>query len=639
MKVLNFIIVSCIVTVSLLAKDISVDDLLLDIEKKTDLSQKTQLANSGISFIYTRDDINRMQITKISDILKSIDPMGPVGYNENRYGATDPFYAGTNHPYMSSQIRVYIDNQEMTSGMYGGGLGSLGDMNIEWVDHIEIYTLSPTYEYSTESTSMLIKLYTKSAQKDQGGKVKIGGGSYGTSFINAYYADALEKWSYFAYVSKNKNNRKKYHINATEISRDGDSSLLLATLSNKNNHILLLAKKREQDGFMGPGINVAPTDAQLKADLIHIGYDTKVGNFSYMIGYDYFNIHSSYVYDVTPIQTAPYYGLFPTASNYTNAHTHTFTGELKYQFQVASHSFISGLKYREKRYKFDKAEQNGIDISASPNDMQSIATAYIEDQYHIQDHAIVTVGVDYSEVRNNASPQDDNMFMYRLGYTTTSEHLTTKTIASHMLKSLDSYLINSNTFLASPNSHHKPQSIDAIAQNCIYETDTDKYELIVEYIRMKNTLYPNKEGRLAVYKKNVKMGGVTLRYTYKYRRFDKLFLEAGYKHVTGLPMISHSYKTYMAKIQTLNSFGKFDIFNELFYTRNSAEKVNNYDYSAGIKYNYSKDFIVSIKGTNLFDKAQKTSYYRISPTTFTPMKPLKASPIDQKVIANVEYYF
>ena len=640
MKILHLMMTSCIVTASLVANDTSLDALLLDIEKKTDLSQKTQLANSGVSFVYTRDDINRMQITKISDILKSINPMAPVGYNENRYGVADPFYAGTNHPYMSSQIRVYIDNQEITSGMYGGGLVSVGDLNIEWVDHIEIYTLSPTYEYSTESTSTLIKLYSKSAKKDQGGKVKIGAGSYGASFINAYYADVLEKWSYFAYVSKNQDKRKKYYTNDTEISRDNDTSLLLATLSNKNNHILLLAKARDNDGFLGPGMSGSPTDAQLKSDLVHIGYDTKVGDFSYLISYEYFNLHSAYVYDATPIQSAPYYGLFPTASNYTNAHTHTFTGELKYQFQVTSHSFITGLKYREKRYTFDKAEQNGIDISASPNNMQSIATAYIEDQYHIQDHAIVTAGVEYSEVRNNASLQDDNMLMYRLGYTATTEHITSKTIVSHMEMSLDPYLINSNTFLASPKSSYDLKKIDTITQDLIYETDVDKYEFIVNYISVKNYLFPNKEGKLAVYKKDVHMAGINARYTYRYNRFDKIFLEGAYRQIKDLPIVStDTYKSYLAKLQTLNSFGKFDIFNELLYTRDNLAKVNNYDYTAGIKYNYSKDFIASIKGENLFNKARKTVYYRRSPVTFTPMQPLKASPIDKKIVVNVEYYF
>ena len=48
----------------------SIEGLLNTIEKKSDLSEKTKLENSGFSTIYTRNDLDMMQVKYLNDILK-----------------------------------------------------------------------------------------------------------------------------------------------------------------------------------------------------------------------------------------------------------------------------------------------------------------------------------------------------------------------------------------------------------------------------------------------------------------------------------------------------------------------------------------------------------------------------------------
>ena len=123
---------------------------------KRDLSEKTKLENSGIRTIYTRDELNRMQVHYLKDILKVLYP---INYRENYFGVTDPYNPNTKVPFMSGSIKVYIDDQEILDGIYGSGLSVYGNMDIDFVDHIEIYFGIPTYQYSTEPAVMLIKLY------------------------------------------------------------------------------------------------------------------------------------------------------------------------------------------------------------------------------------------------------------------------------------------------------------------------------------------------------------------------------------------------------------------------------------------------------------------------------------------------
>lgn len=629
MNLNKFLLVGFLTINLMLADDFSIDKLLNDIEKKTDLSEKTKIANAGVSFVYTRDDIDRMQIRNIKDILKSIYPLG---YNENNYGLPDPFAYGTVHPFLSTQIRVFIDNQEITNGLYGSGLIIMGDLNTEWVDHIEIYTQIPTYEFSTEPTLTLIKLYTKNTVKDEGGKVSFGAGSYGASNFNTYYAQELEKWSYFTFVSIYDDKRKKYYSQDTELSRDKNTKFLLTTLKKENHNILLTALTQSRDTFIGVSIDGSPTSSYMDSDYIHIGYDTKTDNFSYLLTVSNSKNNAVMTDDVNP-------AIF-IATAQTKTEASVITGEIKYNLNTSENKLTTGVKYRLKEYKFDISSFNGSSTPPDSNDLQTVSTIFLENQYFIKENSIITTGAQYSEVRNNYSIQDDDLIMYRLGHTYTTDKLTFKTIGGHYESTLEPYLINSTTFLSSPNEQYKVQETDVLLENIIYEIDNNKYELILDYTISKNNLFPDMAnyGKLVSYDKDVIMKGINTRLTHKYNQYDKLFLDFGYRVLDPLPEYG-VYKTYFAVIRNINTYKKFDIFNEVVFFQDNIDKKDFYDYSAGARYHYSRDLTISLKGTNLLDKAKETSYTRIDPNTFTQLEPLTISPIDKKVMLTMEYTF
>ena len=637
MSIKQLLLIGFITTNLLLANDFNIDNLLQDIEMKSDLSEKTKLANGGVSIIYTRDDIDRMQIKNIKDILKSVFPFG---YNENRFGIPDPLYSGSRHPYLSSQMKVFIDNQEISVGMYGSGLFLMGDINMQWVDHIEIYSQSPSYEYTTESTGVLIKLYTKSVKKDEGNKVEISAGSYGASVVNFYQAEELDnEWSYFAFVSNEDNKRKKYYSSAAQISRDINRQMLLATFNKDNHNILLTAITQSRDGFIDASIDASPETSTLDGDSFHIGYDTKIDNLSYLLSYDYMKTKSIMIDNVIPIQSAPFNGLFPLKSNETSSHSDVLTAELKYNIKTTKNHTIMGLKHRTKRYVYDKSEYNGIQIPRKNNDLQSISTVSIENRYFLKENSIITVGGLYSIVRNNYSIQDDNLFMYRLGHTYTTEEWTAKTIASHSLTTLDPYIIDSSTYLATPNSFYEPQITNSILENIIYQKNNNKYEVLIGYTIMKDFLVSNSSGKLELYDKDIHRTGLSATWTHSYNEYDTLSINFDYRRIANLPK-TDKFKNYKIMVRTVNTYQKFDIFNELLYRRDTDINIDFYDYSAGVKYNHTDSLTISLKGINLLDKAQTTKYIRKEPTNPNIMlAPLEVSPIDRSIMLSLEYSF
>jgi len=620
------------------ADDINIDTMLVNIEKKTDLSAKTKLENGGVSYIYTREDIQRMQAHKLRDILKSTYPFG---YNENKFAIADPFAVQTAVPFMSSKIKLYIDNQEVTTGLYGSGLVVYGNMDIDFVDHIEVYAGNPTLELSSEPAFAIIKLYSKIAQKDDGSKISIAGGSYGSKEIMGYTTSTLDNgWSYFAYASAIDDKRKKYSSYNSTLSRDNQNVHAFGTFSKDKHHFIVDAIYSDKDSFISSSIFATPENSTIKNAYLHVGYDTKIDDFSILLTFDKSDAKNSF--DDVNVQQIEFINNMtnqniPYAID-ANSRSEVYTGGLNYDIKTLSNKLVVGAKYRFKHFKYTKIDLNGEEMQRSGHSQQTTATLFVENQYSVANNQILTTGVSYSFVRNNHSIQDDDLLGYRLGYTYTSKNLISKTIVSHIESSIDPYLVNS-IYLNDNSRKVAIEKQDIYMQNFKYKQDLNKYEIVASYIVVKNKLLPDiNTGRLDSYDKDLKILGGILRYTREYREYDKLEVTVGLNHIDQLP-ITDELLQYSATIRNFNTFGKFDIFNEVLGYRDDVANKNYYDYSAGIIYNHTDDLSFSLKGTNIFDTARKTTYTRINPSTMQAGKPLEISPIDRKIMFRIGYTF
>ncbi|SFV75092.1 hypothetical protein MNB_SM-3-1181 [hydrothermal vent metagenome] len=609
-----------------------IDTLLDAIAQKTDLSEKTKLANSGVCVVWTRNDLQKMQITNLKQILKTLYPFG---YDENRYGLSDPLGFNSNQPFVSQSIRLFIDNQEITSGLYGSGLFLMGDSDIDWVDHIEIYTQAPTYEYATESTIVLIKLYSKSIEKDEGSNVKLSAGSYGAWNIDGYNAGWIDdEWNYFAFGLYGDDKRQKHKSFQTTLSRDKNIGAVIATLHSQNANILLNAFTQDRDGFANVSIDATPTTSKIQAKYLHLGVDGKVNNFGYLLSYSYTNTKSDMDDDVTPQPTG-----VPIAMALSYEHDYVLTSELKYHFKIEKNKLLVGTKYREKYAKWDKSNLNGMDMTKSRGvAIQNIATLYAENQYFASSQSIFNMGVEFQRVTNSDSVQNDNLLLYRTSYTYTTDNWTFKTLYSHVEVAMENYLIGSYTFLANPLRHYDLEKIDAVVENIIYQNGSNRFEGSVDYTYGENYYLPLDGGKIVNYDKNLKMLGMNISWT-KHYDDNKIFLKGSVREIKNTPYFLGTYKEYQAIIRTINSYKKYDFFHELVYNRDNVEKENFYNYSLGLHYYYDDDMVISLKGNNIFDDARVSEYYRYNPTNFTQEQPLKISPIDREITLSVDWTF
>ncbi|MBA1419553.1 MAG: hypothetical protein FAF03_01500 [Epsilonproteobacteria bacterium] len=129
-----------------------------------------------------------------------------------------------------------------------------------------------------------------------------------------------------------------------------------------------------------------------------------------------------------------------------------------------------------------------------------------------------------------------------------------------------------------------------------------------------------------------------INYDYKIDIDTKLntqFSYARYFDVRNLGDIN-AYSSYML---LSNQYENLSFYNGVVWNYDSVRSTNYFDWTSSISWDITEDLTFTLKGENLFDKAQTDTIFRINPQTGSMMQPLSVSPIEQRVSIEVEYLF
>jgi outer membrane receptor for ferrienterochelin and colicin len=85
----------------------------------------------------------------------------------------------------------------------------------------------------------------------------------------------------------------------------------------------------------------------------------------------------------------------------------------------------------------------------------------------------------------------------------------------------------------------------------------------------------------------------------------------------------------------LNTFGKYDLFNELIINTGYEGVDNSYNYSMGIKYEATKDLHIGLKGDNIFDNSLDRNYYN----NLVTQEQVTVPTIERRFLISMEYLF
>ncbi len=599
--------------------------------------KKTVDESAGIVQVYTREDLDRMQAHTLKDVLKSIRF---VSYEEGILGEAILATAGAFNP-LSAMYRLYIDGHEVSSPIFGSAMYQFAEMDLGFVDHIEVYQGGNAIAFGNEPGMMTIRVYSKDPRREGGSTLSVRGDSLGGGSASLCLTGVDEEESYLAYLSGDLTRRDKVEAHGRSYSKDRNSMTFYGKYERTKRFRFVAAHfQNKKDAFLGIGMHQTPegpNEITWRHSFVDLSWQLPYRTV-FELSADY-SRHRMQLDDPGGIR-------FPSPSF---LFTH-FDGEyaeevykasLKGDYDHRNGSLRWGVEGIEKRYSILHAYYDSVNLTDPEGpDRLSILSAYGEESWHLtpSDLLIGTLKVDH--LRDN-DRRDDTEHSLRLGWI----HLFSIN-SSFKLFYNRTYLYpgfgytSSYLKFAQGNPELESEHFQNVMGEWKYETGRSTLKIGVLRQEKNHAIVIDPQRKIYVNSpRHFSAGKVYLDYSYAFTPEHRIELE--YYRGWFLQDLSAKSPLSGGYLRLYDTFGSWELYQELIYRQGytfslpspigtgSIEIHDGWDYTVALQWHPRHDLTLSLKGENLLNS-----------TLRSPVFGLGATPvIDRKITLGVEYFF
>ena len=624
-----------LLTVAVLdAEDLA--NLLKGYQKEVRLSNITKRDGAGLLELFTRDDLERMQVHTLLDVLEVI----PSIYLQRGTANLTLFASPSKSSLPLTYTRIYINDHDITSSSFGSAFLIWGEMPIEYIDHIEVYKASSSMEFGNENAAVILRLYTKKASRENGSKLKVGMDNLGSVDGSFYTASVLDNGvSYFAFANGNNIKRTTYHNtynnHTYDYKSDRDSYNVYGDINYKNWQFELNFYNKKSDGFMGIGTHRTPTGGGLEAKHAYL-HVTKTfqNNLKLQFSYDKSNYDRTYE-DPNGIRVAN----APLIHHYSlNFDDDILAFILEKSFKTENNALLLGAFYKNKKFESEGDYFNkDLSYRRRKNDSNALAlsSAYAEDKYNLTQNLQIMASLkgDFFRYEKEVKSQDE--LLARGGFIYNHDKYKFKAFYTKGYIPLAFYQIynpDNMPYKANPQLDTMKTDIYSTAleyqdeqENIIFEVFQRHTKGLIAYDRRLAEGWKNSSAKTiqTVYE---------LSYTHHFDINNKLSSSFVYGHCSS-DMVSSS--PFNVIVTSFNKYKKFDFYNALNYKSSytsiySLYIPSSFEFTSALKYHYSKDLMLGVKGENIFHDASRQAYRGVD---------FSIPVVDQKFWVDLEYLF
>lgn len=600
----------------------NLDALLQAYRSDSELSKITKIDSAGFVYVYTREELEKMQAYTLSDILRTIPGLNyTVSPNYlNLFSFVSTAYAPPNI------ARLYINDHDVTSASFGSALLIWGEMPVEYIDHIEVYKGSSSIEFGDESALIVIKVYTKLPDRELGNKLRLIADHRGSGGIDLYTAQLFEDSSLFGYLHGYSFNAKEHSRNGYTFSRDKKDFAAYVNYKTPDYSLEAAHYNLSKDPFLGYGRSAEPTGGGLHAHHSYVKLDTTLWQTDFSLSLD--KLRYARVYE----DAAGIYTTRGVVNYYRIKYTDTIASlNFKKRIETRSNSLLLGGFYKYKGYE-SCGDFDGYRNSTSTH--LNLFSLYGENSFYFDPTTLLILSLKGDFYRFAHNVKDHNEKTLRIGLI--------KNLGSWQFKSFytDTYipaqffhLYSKDNVPLRTNPRLKFPHIQMFVLGGKYKADVHTFMLKGGAKKVKNyiTYHPAR----GFYNKSDNLYFSFVEFNYAYESGDsKVMLDI----VKGDNSDKHVSPDLQINLRSLHSLGKLDIYNELLYKNGydytthsvTIPVKRSLDYTLALRYHYSKDLLLGFKAQNLFNTGFKQAYSSID----------GALPVyERRFIANMEYTF
>ena len=601
---------------------------------ESELSKITKKEEAGVIDIYTRHDLEMMQAKTFGDVLKVVPGFHYTRTYHNLTFLQKPSMVAL----QLSGIHLYVNDHDLSSNSFGSSFLIWGELPIEYIDHIEVYKGSASIEFGNETSTVIVKMYTKSPQREEGSKLRFVTDNYGSYNADGYIASKEENFSYFAYANINGIKRKEYYNEYEDkeytFKSDHSGHNLYANFNYKEWILELGSYVKKSDNFLGVGLHRTPTDGDLDTsqDYLHLtkkfNYDIKL-----QLSYDRISYDRTYI-DPNGIMLAN----APLVTDYrVGFYDDIYSAILEKKVTYDKHVLLFGGFVKKKDFKeygyFENIEANYIYRNSFVN-TQKFYSFYAEYSYDYDPSTRFLASVKEDFITYDKIVASKSEISGKLGMVKYLGDLQIKTFLTKTYAPVAFYqLYNPDNIPYKTNKELENMHILIESLSLVYRKQKHKFKFVFAENQVRDAIFYNKDS-VDGYNNMDKImhyDYVELEYEYNFDLNNKFTTTFFYGNTSNDTILSPRYTTL---VKLFSQYKKFDFYNELAYkssyTYAGLDIGRSYDFTSAIKYHYSKDLSLGVRGENIFAKGYEQAYTGLD---------YAIDVVDPKVWFNLEYLF
>ncbi|WP_457622687.1 TonB-dependent receptor plug domain-containing protein [Persephonella sp.] len=603
----------------------SIIDILEEYREKSELSKKTRLESEGHLIVLTREDLERMQAYTLEDVLKIVRFFI---LQKNMLGENVIAYA-TMYPINNTTIRLYINDHEVSSVYRRTPFPIWGEIPLDFVDHIEIYQGESAIRFNNETAGLIIKLYTKPPERENGGYL----GTFLTSRkgygLNTYYGKELDDYtSFFIFTGKNYIRWKKYRNDSKDIRQEIGNFFTYTYFRYKDILFEYSGMYKEADLFRGLAYRGAPDKDDFEGKHNYISITSKhLEDKSLKLILFYDDIKSmSYQETLTPSNFIIVANPTEYVKGYTaNLYEKRYGVELYKTFNKSSNELFLGLKYQRSWYKIDDIRIGGSSLFTQNS--ENLYSLFIENSYYFSPENMLIAGFKYDRYERKKQFRDINGLTARVGIILFSNQFIS-------FKSFASVYYTPPVFVEiSTQPTLRKQRNKIWTSEITFKGRKHKFGILGGYAITKNQIVLNPV-TLSYYNEDtiLRYKFISFDYHLKLGKESKLDLnyflaDTNFDDVELGPDQGGHIKLFYSR-------NRFDLYTGFVYRKGykvSSYKIKDgYDLTTAITYHIDDSKEISLKGDNLLNKALKTP---------TLIDSFKYSTIDRRFTIIFKWFF
>ena len=615
------------------AEETDISDLLESYRIASDLSKITVKEAAGVVEVFTRDMLEKMQAHTLADVLKTLSVL-----NYSRTSRNIPLFTKSSVGFFPvSTVRLYIDDHDLTSSSFGSALLLWGDMPIEQIDHIEVYKGASSNEFGNETGSIIIRLYTKVPEREEGGKVRLMADNHGSYEGHFYYAGQFGNgWKGLIYAENDDIARRKFHYANTLIQSDKRGYLLQGMAAKGGVRIDFGRYEKRGDPFLGASVPYRPLEGSQSGyhTYAHISYKLACG-IKLTGAYDRLDYRRNEQKALPDSLVLPY----PVTKRFrSNIDDTIYTLQAEKGLDVGRWHLFGGLFYKYKGFHNQTIVRYNASLSPLYDDYSgglNIYSLYTEGQYALSANDVATLSIKGDRLDYTRDVTDYTGWIVRGGFIHKSGPWFGKIFLTRGYLSLPMYqLFDGKNHLIGGNPGLDPIKVRLLATaDLSWQKGANTWTCQVAYSDNSDRVIYHPAKGFVNQPGSSRYRRVTLSYTRRWRPGD--FTKISWYGGARTPAV-HLSPDYGVMVESFNRFGAFELYNGLHlygpyrYFERSLDA--GWDYTVAVKYHLTPDLSVGIRCENLLNDGYIQAYKDIDGVAAFPV-------YDQKFWLNVEYLF